>query len=335
MNKFVFTCGDINGIGPEIVIKSLNKAAPGSGNKFYFICPGNVFEDTASYVKPEFDYEISGGTFSNDPSTVSIINIGNFKLERGRPTKHSGEASFKAIKLSYELTSKKSADAVVTAPISKAAVNSAGFKFPGHTEMYAGWCNVENFVMTFLSRRMNAALVTIHDPISKISGLISAEEIEKKLNVVIRTLREDLNIGHPKVAVLGLNPHAGEEGLIGTEEVEIIRPLLKKYDGAGETSGPFSPDAFFANRMYKNFDLVLGMYHDQVLIPFKLLNFGAGVNFTAGLPIIRTSPDHGVAYDIASEFKADESSFLQAYKYAERITKNRKKYGRAQRRKNI
>ncbi len=328
MHKFVFTCGDINGIGPEIVVKALNRTAVRSKNKFYFICPGNVFKNTASKVTPEFEYEITKDISSKDNSIVTVIDIGMYKLERGKPTKYSGAAAFKSIKMSFDLAYTKAVDAIITAPISKTAVNAAGYKFPGHTEMYAEWCGVQNFVMMFLSDRMNAALATIHEPINKVSGLLTVKSLNNKIDVVIKTLIEDLSIPKPKIALLGLNPHAGEDGLIGKEEVKVIRPFLGKYRGHGSLYGPFSPDAFFANMMHKKFDLVLGMYHDQVLIPFKLLNFGAGVNFTAGLPIIRTSPDHGVAYDIASDFRADESSLLKAFKYAKRITKNRQAYGR-------
>ena len=194
--------------------------------------------------------------------------------------------------------------------------------------MYAEWSNVSNFVMMFLSKKMNAALATIHEPIINVPKLINLKNLKNKLNVIINSLVTDLGIKNPKIAVLGLNPHAGEEGLIGKEEQSILRPLLNLNEFSNYLSGPFSPDAFFANRLYKNYDLVLGMYHDQVLIPFKLINFGSGVNYTAGLPIVRTSPDHGTAFDIAGKSLANESSFLEAYKYAKKIVNNREKNAR-------
>ena len=171
---------------------------------------------------------------------------------------------------------------------------------------------------------MNAALATIHVPVKDIPGLITQKMLRKKLEIIINTLKTDLKKKSSHIAVLGLNPHAGEKGLIGTEEEKIIEPLIKKMNTAADLEGPFSPDAFFANSLYKKYDLVFGMYHDQVLIPFKMMNFGTGVNFTAGLPIVRTSPDHGTAFDIAGKNIASESSMTEAFKYASVIVKNRK-----------
>ena len=190
--------------------------------------------------------------------------------------------------------------------------------------MYAEWSGAKNFIMVFTSKELNAAIITIHEPIKKVAKLISAKNIKKKLEVVVNMLVNDFGIPDPKIAILGLNPHAGEDGVIGNEEVKIISPLIKESSYSKYLSGPFSPDAFFGTRNYKNFDLVLGMYHDQVLIPFKLLSFSSGVNYTAGLPIVRTSPDHGVAYDIAGKNIADESSILEAFYLAEKIVNNRK-----------
>ncbi len=196
--------------------------------------------------------------------------------------------------------------------------------------MYAEWCNEKakpgnyiDYVMMFLSKKMNAALITIHNPVKNISSMLKKEILKKKLEVIINSLKNDLNIKVPSIAVLGLNPHAGENGLIGNEEIEIISPVIKTFQNSIEIQGPFVPDAFFANHSYKNFNIVVGMYHDQVLIPFKMINFSSGVNFTAGLPIVRTSPDHGTAFDIAGKNLADEFSILEAYHYAEKIVKNR------------
>lgn len=177
--------------------------------------------------------------------------------------------------------------------------------------------------MMFLSKRMNAALLTIHQPIKNIPQLLNRKQLKKSLSIITSSLINDLNIINPKIAILGLNPHAGENGLIGDEEEKIIKPLLKNLNQYVE--GPFSPDAFFAAKKYKNYNLILGMYHDQVLIPFKMINFSSGVNFTAGLNIVRTSPDHGVAYDIAWKNCADERSTIEAYRYARLISFNRKK----------
>jgi 4-hydroxythreonine-4-phosphate dehydrogenase len=324
MNKFIFTCGDVNGIGPEIVIKSLNKISSSPSNNFIFICPENIFKETLKIIPASFRFEIKNSLEDLKPGTVTVLNIKKSKFELGIPTKASGKTAFKAIKLSSDLLNKKKADAVITAPISKTAIKLAGYSFPGHTEMYAEWSGAKNFVMVFTSKEMNAALITIHEPIKTVAKLLSAKNIRKKVDVVINMLTRDMGIPNPRIAVLGLNPHAGEDGLIGKEEKTVIAPLIRENRYSKYLSGPFSPDAFFGSRNYKNYDLVVGMYHDQVLIPFKLLSFFSGVNYTAGLPIVRTSPDHGVAYDIAGKNIADESSILEAFYLAEKIVNNRK-----------
>ncbi|OGU77421.1 MAG: 4-hydroxythreonine-4-phosphate dehydrogenase PdxA [Ignavibacteria bacterium RBG_16_34_14] len=323
MRKFVFTCGDINGIGPEIVIKTLNRIYRNKNTCIYFVCPSNVFSETIRLIKPKFKYEIVKKLDKSSIAPVQVIDIGNSRITPGKPTAASGKTSFESIKHAFELTSQKLADALITAPISKTAFNLAGISFPGHTELLAEWSCSKNFVMMFLSKNMRAALLTIHHPIKKISQLLTKEHLRKSLDTITLSLKNDLNIPHPRIAVLGLNPHAGENGLIGDEEEKIIKPLIKTFNRNIE--GPFSPDAFFASKKYKDFDLILGMYHDQVLIPFKMINFSSGVNFTAGLNIVRTSPDHGVAYDIAWKNRADEGSIFEAYKYARLISFNRKK----------
>lgn len=324
MNKFIFTCGDTNGIGPEIVIKALNRLNADSRDSFIFICPQNIFKETLQVFPAAFNFRITNELTYPEQGIVTILNIKNPKLEWGKPTKSSGKAAFKAIKMSSDLLIKGKADAVITAPISKAAIKLAGYNYPGHTEMYAAWTKTKNFVMVFFSQELNAALTTIHEPVKNIPKLLSAKYIRNKIEVVVNMFHQDLNTENPKIAILGLNPHAGEEGLIGLEEKKIISPIIKESKYSDFLSGPFSPDAFFGSRIYTNFDLVLGMYHDQVLIPFKLLSFSSGVNYTAGLPIVRTSPDHGVAYDIAGKNKADETSILEAFYLAEKIVNNRK-----------
>jgi len=326
MNKFIFTCGDINGIGPEIVIKALNKISIKSKDRLIFICPGNVFNNTSRIVIPYFNFKETKkiSDLNNIKGNIVLLNPGNFKQNIGKPTKVSGEAAFNSIELSLEICERRLGEAVTTPPISKTAIQMAGHNFPGHTEIFAERFNVKNFVMMFLSKNMNAALATIHEPIKKIPGLITKGNITAKLDVIIKSLLVDLKIDSPKIAVLGLNPHAGENGIIGNEELNTLIPIIKDKKYNRYLSGPFSPDAFFANKMHKKFDLVFGMYHDQVLIPFKLMNFGEGVNFTAGLPIVRTSPDHGTAFDIAGKGIADESSLISAFLYAKKILNNRK-----------
>jgi 4-hydroxythreonine-4-phosphate dehydrogenase len=328
MKRIVFTCGDINGIGPEIAIKALNRIT--SRNKetqFILIIPENVFEKTSLLIRPLFKYQIVNDLLlkNTKPSKVIIFATKSFKQNIGKPTVASGEAAYLALKKSFELLNKNLADAVVTAPVSKTALRLAGVKYPGQTEMYADWCGVKNFVMTFLSKQLRIGLFSIHIPLKDVSKSLNLKALSLKLDTIVTMLKIDLSIKKPKIALLGLNPHAGEAGIIGREEKEIIEPIMKQKKIKGFVDGPFSSDAFFANRRFENYDLVFGLYHDQVLIPFKYINSGKGVNYSAGLPIIRTSPDHGTAYDIAGKGIADESSMIEAFKYAEIILKNRKK----------
>jgi 4-hydroxythreonine-4-phosphate dehydrogenase len=328
MNRFVFTCGDINGIGPEIALKALNKdCSQHKSNQFILIIPENVFRTTARLVKPRFTYKIIDDLESatNQKCQVNILITKPFRQQIGKPTIASGEAAYLALKTSFSFLKKSLADAVVTAPVSKTALKLAGVKYPGQTEMYADWCNVKNFVMTFLSKKLRVGLYSIHIPLKEVSKSLNLKALSGKFDTLIRMLNIDLGINNPKIAVLGLNPHAGESGIIGSEEREIIEPFIEQNKYSGIVDGPFSSDAFFANRRFENYDMVFGLYHDQVLIPFKYINAGRGVNYSAGLPIIRTSPDHGVAYDIAGKGIADESSMIQAFKYAEIILNNRKK----------
>jgi 4-hydroxythreonine-4-phosphate dehydrogenase len=324
MNKtFIFTCGDINGIGPEIVIKSLNRIAGKKGKRFIFICPGNVFREISSVIKPAFSFTSVNRIDALANSKVLLFDTGTFRINTGKPTIPSGKAAYLSLEIAAELLKRKLADALITAPLSKEALNGAGYNYPGHTELLAEWFETRRFVMMFLSKKIKAALATIHKPISEVASLLTGELLRDITDVVIQSLKNDFNIASPSIGVLGLNPHAGESGLIGNEEKEVIGPFLKKYKGRKYLKGPFSPDAYWGNRVYEKFDLTLGMYHDQVLIPFKLLNFSKGVNFTAGLPVVRTSPDHGTGFDIAGKNRANENSILEAFYFADIILKNR------------
>lgn len=328
MSRIVFTCGDLNGIGPEIAIKAINKISSKSKKpQLILIIPENVFINIKKIIRPTFKYDATDeikSTISNK-EPVTILTIESFAQKIGKPTISSGEAAYLALKTSFKLLKNNLADAAVTAPVSKTALNLAGIRYPGQTEMFADWCGKKNFVMTFLSKLLRVGLYSIHIPLKEVSKSLNSNKFQEKLNIVISTLRNDLGIHNPRIAVLGLNPHAGENGIIGSEEKEILEGVInsKKYNEL--VKGPFPPDAFFANRRYEEYDLVFGLYHDQVLIPFKYINYGKGVNYTAGLPIIRTSPDHGTAYDIAGKGIADESSMIEAFRYAELILKNRKK----------
>lgn len=325
MNYFVFTCGDINGVGPEISIKSFNKIHK-EKNKIIFVCPANIFYKAAETVQPGSDYRIikNPSEISPDTSVIDVIDIGNAPLSIGKPTKTSGKIAYKALEIAFEIVMMFDNAALVTAPISKEAFKMAGIKYPGHTEILADWCLTDKYAMMFLSEEMKCALATIHIPISDVSKSVKQSELTNTLNVIYDSLKNDFNIASPKIAVLGLNPHAGENGSIGKEELKEIVPAVKKLKKKG-VEGPFVPDAFFAMQMHKEYDSTLGMYHDQVLIPFKMLNFSNGVNYTSGLPIVRTSPDHGTAYGIAWKNAADPSSMINAYNWAKIILHNRTK----------
>lgn len=328
MDRFVFTCGDINGIGPEIAIKSLNRITRiDKKSSIILVIPEKVFEKTSEFIKPIFDYHLvrNENSLISSVEQVKILLINSFRQSIGKPTIHSGRASFLALETAFSLIKEKLADAVVTAPVSKTALNLAGIKYPGQTEMFADWSKAKNFVMTFLSDKLRVALYSIHIPLKKVANSLNINEFKNKLNVLINMLNVDLNIKDPSIAVLGINPHAGENGIIGSEENEILKRIINMHQYKGIIEGPFASDAFFARRKFKDFDMTLGIYHDQVLIPFKYINAGMGVNYTAGLNIIRTSPDHGTAYDIAGKGIADESSMIEAFRYAEIIFKNRRK----------
>lgn len=325
MGAFAFTCGDINGIGPEIVIKTLNKVIKSQNKQILFICPRNVFENIINVFKPTFNYKIVNKLpFKSDNKVVYILDIGSTTQNIGKDTKNSGRIAYKSIIKACELAKEKKVDGIITAPISKLAFAKAGIKFPGHTELLADTFNVKKFVMMFVSDKMKAGLATIHIPIKDVPKSITKTSLKNVINVVIDSLKIDFNLPDPKIAVLGLNPHSGEQGKIGIEEEKIIKPLIKEFPKY--IFGPMVPDAYFGTKFYKNFDCTIGIYHDQLLIPFKLLNFDKGVNYTAGLPIVRTSPDHGTAFDIAGKGIADANSMIEAFKYAIKIVKNRKLY---------
>lgn len=327
MIRAVFTCGDVNGIGPEICVKAFqNILVKQNKNQIVFICPKNVFEYYYKQTKSNFNFNFVKDTKDYSNSLLNIIPLPDIKIHFGKINPQSGKTAYNSILKAIELIKTNKADVLITAPISKEAINKSGIKLSGHTELLAKSENSNNYLMTFLSKDIKAALLTIHKSIRSISTLISSDKIISSVELLYKTAIKDFEISNPKIAILGLNPHAGENGLIGDEEIKIITPAIKKLKRKYSVDGPFVPDAFWGNKTYRNYDFILGMYHDQVLIPFKLLHFNSGVNFTAGLKLIRTSPDHGTAFDIAGKNIADASSLLQSYKYAIDIFRKRKKY---------
>lgn len=324
MKQIIFTCGDINGIGPEICVKTINKISDVKNQIIILICPKNVLENTFRLVKPKFSYSIvkNYNAKSENYKNITIIDIGDYLHTYGVATKDSGAASYKALSTALKIV-RPNVDALITAPISKNAFHLAGIQFPGHTELLAKHTNTKDYLMVFLSNKFICGLTTIHEPIKNVASLITKVRLKNSIIILNNVLENDLKLKNPVIAVLGLNPHAGENGAIGNEENKVIKPVIDSIKNI-KIKGPFVPDAFFANQLYKKYDAVLGMYHDQVLIPFKMLNFNNGVNYTAGLPIVRTSPDHGTGYDIAGKGIANSYSMEEAVKWANLIVRNRK-----------
>ena len=323
MTRLIFTCGDINGIGPEISLKLFSKILSSKSKKsLAFVCPVNVFENYYKKLNVHFKYHIADENLQNGNS-LNLIPLKNARLNIGKPTKESGKTAYESILRSVEFVNADKADAIVTSPISKTAFQLAGIKFPGHTELLAATEKQNNYLMMFLADKLKAGLLTIHEPIKKVPRILSKKKIIDAIGLINKSLKNDFRIDNPKIAVLGLNPHAGENGNIGREEIDMIIPAIKSFGKKINVEGPFVPDAFWATKKHLIYDFVLGIYHDQVLIPFKMLNFDKGVNYTAGLKMIRTSPDHGTAFDIAGKGIASEASLYEAYRYAVKIHSNR------------
>ena len=309
--RLLLTIGYPNGIGPEIILKIFSDKA--------FI---KRFDLTVIGSKKIFDF-YSGLLKLNSIPDGKIIELPlppKFKVSPGKIDRAAGKISGEAVKTAIKLCLKKDFDAMITLPISKEAFNLAGFDYPGHTEMLTKLTNSKDTVMILYSEEFSVALVTGHLPISKVGKAINKKIIFEKVVAVNNSLVKNFNIKNPKIAILSLNPHAGDGGMIGNEEQIIITPVIEEMNSLGfNLRGPYSSDAFFANKTYKKFDITIAMYHDQGLIPFKMISFDKGVNFTAGLNIIRTSPDHGTAFDIAGLGIAKPESTKQAIILAEQL----------------
>ena len=326
--KIGITIGDINGIGPEVVIKALND------NRILSHCIPVIYGSTKtlSYYRKqinpeEFNYSQVKEDGNFHSKKVNVVNCWDdaIEIKPGVPTPESGKASFLSIKGATNDLKKGTIDAVVTAPIDKKNIQNDEFKFAGHTEYFTQQFDSKNSLMLLTSDRLRVGVVTGHIPVSQISNKLTKELIASKISLMVESLKKDFGIAKPKVAVLGLNPHAGDDGLIGDEEAKVILPAITDIKNKGNLIyGPYPADGFFGNGVYKKYDGILAMYHDQGLIPFKTLAFETGVNFTAGLSIVRTSPDHGTAFNIAGKDIADETSMRYAIYEAIDIVKNRK-----------
>lgn len=324
--RIAISIGDINGIGPEVVLKTLSNS---DLTKVTPIVLSN--KKVVSYYAERSDISLPFHPISTaEEIKDAVINIFDPhegtepSIEPGKINNQSGSYAMQAVEKGTALCLNQQADALVTAPISKEAVNLAGYNIPGHTEFLAEQTDCSDFMMMLVHKELRVGLVTIHEPLHRVAKMITRDSLQHTIKIMHKSLLQDFQISEPHIAVLGLNPHAGDGGFIGTEEIDIIEPTLKQIRDQGvKVSEPLSADAFFGTKKYKEYNGIVAMYHDQGLIPFKTLSFGSGVNFTAGLPIIRTSPDHGTAFDIAGENIADASSFTQAFMLAQTLAEYR------------
>lgn len=310
------SCGDINGIGLELIIRAF------SDSRMMDLCTPVVFASSKVvnfYKKTVADSNINYQNIKDftklNPKQVNLFNCWeeDIAVSPGQLTDEAGKYAALSLQTAVAALKQQQIDGLVTAPIHKKNIQSPEFSFTGHTPYLRAMFEVPDVVMMLCAGNFRVALVTEHIPVGEIARHITKEAILSKLHLLNQSLQRDFGIDTPRIAVLGLNPHAGDEGLIGNEEETIIRPAIREAKNKNILAvGPYSADAFFARRHFEKFDAVLAMYHDQGLIPFKALASGEGVNYTAGLPVVRTSPDHGTAFDIAGKGKADISSFLTA-----------------------
>lgn len=326
------TQGDTNGIGYEVIIKCLSDA------RLLDMCTPVIYGSSKSfgyYRKLIAETEnivtnVVATAKEAHPKRVNIVNcVPDMQIEPGQLTHEGSKSAIAALEKAVEEMKAGYIDVLVTAPFNKRAVNQETFHFPGHTEYLVSEFGQKEGVMFLCADKMRVGVATNHLPIAKVPGALSEELILSKLRIINESLKRDFCIVKPKIAVLGLNPHAGDRGFLGSEEINIISPAIEK---AGQERilafGPYPPDGFFSINMQYKFDAVLAMYHDQGLIPFKSIAFDAGVNFTAGLPIVRTSPDHGTAFDLAGKNKANPQSMMSAIYMAMDIYRNRIRYDR-------
>ncbi len=324
-----FTSGDLNGIGLELIIKTL------SDHRILEICTPVVFASNKCinfYRKtlPESNFNFSSVKELNrlNPKQVNIFNCWEEEvaITPGQLNETGGKYALESLKQATQALKDGHIQGLVTAPIHKKNIQSDSFQYTGHTPYFKAFFGVQDVVMFMVAENLRVGLVTEHVTIADVAKNITRENILLKLKIMHNSLQKDFGVDKPKIAVLGLNPHAGDEGLIGNEEETIIKPAIKDAKHSMLVFGPYSADAFFARGQFEKFDAVLAMYHDQGLIPFKSLAIGEGVNYTAGLPVIRTSPDHGTAFDIAGKDKADPNSFIVAVFEAVDIYRRRNGY---------
>lgn len=334
MIRVGITHGDINGIGYEVILKTF------SDQRMTELCVPIIYGSSkvAAYHRkaldlPAVNINVVSRAEEAGLNRVNIINCveDDIKVELTQSTPVAGRAAYKALEAAVADLKSGAIDVLVTAPINKHNIQNAQFHFPGHTEYLEQTLgDGQKALMILMTDTLRVALVTGHIPVSQVSSQITVENIVTKLQVFNQSLKQDFTIIKPRIAVLALNPHAGDNGVIGNEEAEIIKPAMEEAERLGVMSfGPFPADGFFGSKMYEDFDGVLAMYHDQGLAPFKALAMEEGVNYTAGLPFVRTSPAHGTAYNIAGQNLASESSFRQAVYTALDVYRSRQSYREA------
>lgn len=322
--------GDINGVGMEVIMKTLRD------NRIMEGITVIVYGSTrlASYYKKtlgfnQFNFVKADSAEKAKQNKANLINVweDEVKITMGESTEDGGAYALKSLEAATEDLASGKIDVLVTAPINKYNIQSEQFNFPGHTEYLTQYANAEESLMFMIDEGLRIGVATNHIPLKEVSDVLSKELIQDKVRLMAASLKKDFGIEEPRIAVLGLNPHAGDDGLLGSEEEEVIIPALESLNEEGIMAyGPYAADGIFGSGNYNKFDAVLAMYHDQGLVPFKALSGGNGVNFTAGLPIVRTSPDHGTAFDIAGKGKASETSFRNALFTAVDVFKNRERY---------
>jgi len=324
MKKLAITMGDPGGIGPEIIVKVLSCAEIRDYCTPIVVGDKAPIKEALTLLNLPIKLRIIASPEESKPvrrgGSIELIDMGVVKkFRKGKPTAEGGRASVIYIKKAVELTLNKQVDGVVTAPISKQALKMAGFGWPGHTEMLSDLTHTKECAMVLVGGPLRIILVTIHTSLKKVSSLITKDKILKSIRLAKRTC-DMLGIKAPRIAIAGLNPHAGEAGLFGDEEIKKIVPAVKEALKEGiRVSGPYPPDTVFHKAYKGEIDIIVCMYHDQGLIPLKMIAFHEGVNLTVGLPIIRTSPDHGTAYDIAWKGVANPSSMIEAIKLAAKL----------------
>ena len=328
--RVAITQGDTNGVGYEVILKVF------SDPNILELCTPIIYGSPkiASYHRKTLNLEVPYTIINHaEEARDGRVNLlacfdDEIKIEIGQPSQEAGAAALKALDRAMTDYRSELYDVLVTAPINKATIQSPGFHFPGHTEyIETSVGEGQKALMILMNETLRVALVTTHLPIKDIAKAITKEGIIEKATIFHKALKRDFRISSPRIAVLSLNPHAGDNGLLGSEEKDIILPAIEELADKGiQAFGPFAADGFFGSGAYDHFDGVLAMYHDQGLAPFKTIALESGVNYTAGLPIVRTSPDHGTAYDIAGKGIADENSMRQAIFTAIDVFRNRQFY---------